>query len=503
MGRSQVLYNRTKGRYKSRGGGRGVRGGSDAATPVGGTSGKKQIERVHEEGDTELDDKVDYQEQKHRQQINEAMILLADSSISGQRHAHYYDRIKKEREEKDAAAFSILEAGGSINVPSMAASFQKMKRFERLKMPGHLVSIAFRKPDEFDGDDFGSDGSGDERMSTIKGKKIGFKSPLDDDEASYTSVTIAGTRNRATILSDGQVEVRPKPNQKGEASVVTVSTKSDHPPDNASIRAAGSTTSTSKHIIMQMISEDGPDEDRYLVLQASSSDGTRGGDPGEVNHQTTKFDDVSYKETVDERSELEAWLDDAVLHKQETNHAKPKQAETIAPPSLLAEGRSSYAQKSIVPIKSHAVTRGDSNRNTVDKTPDASKEAKSTNKPPNGPFSRSQYHKQRRQHYQRAAEAEASSTSVSEEDVDEEEVVRKASAASYDVYSVDSGGEMFEDSDSDAGNGKKQSSVAKRNAMREYVVNTTHQRSSNAASAKRTGKVDGEDLDEWLDSVIE
>lgn len=82
-------------------------------------------------------------------------------------------------------------------------------------------------------------------------------------------------------------------------------------------------------------------------------------------------------------------------------------------------------------------------------------------------------------------------------------MVRKASAASYDVYSVDSGGEMFEDSDSDAGNGKKQSSVAKRNAMREYVVNTTHQRSSNAASAKRTGKVDGEDLDEWLDSVIE
>ena len=490
MGRSQVLYNRTKGRYKSRGGGgRGGRGGEPG---VDGTGSKKRQGRIQEKGDYHLDDDdMDYQAppKQHQQQVDEAMILLADASMSGQRNA-FYDRAKKEREDKEAAAYSILEAGGSINVPSMAATFRTMKQSERLCMPEHLVSLAFRKPEDFDNDDFAASGM----------EHNADKNAVEDDAQSYTSVTIAGTRNRATILSDGQVEVRPK---AGDTSVVAEQDESpsDPPPDAASIRPVGSTASTSKHIIMQMISEDGPDEDKYLVLQASTSDGSGGGGGGLDPEETGRVANVTKPEPPNEADQLGNWLDDSILAAEEK--AEPKTAErptTTEQASPANKGGRLFEKKSKIQSKSPTFTAKDDSKGTK---PVAKTEVKSSTKTPNSPFSRRQYQKQRHRQYQKTAEAEESSASMSTGDTDEEEAVRKAATAtSYDVYSVDSGGKMY-DSDDNVGKGKKQSSAAKKNAMRDYVVNTTHQRTSKvkAAPAPKAGEDDG-DLSEWLDSVI-
>ncbi|KAL3925529.1 MAG: hypothetical protein SGILL_000347 [Bacillariaceae sp.] len=502
MGRSQVLYNRTKGRYKNnRGAGAGAgRGGqrNEGSGDNSNSHGKNRHprERYHRESDGDFHDSaVDHSGQQQRQeqqqrrqrksQVDESMILLADASMSGQR-SYYYDRAKKEKEEKDATAFSILKTGGSINVPSMAATFQTMKRFERLHIPEHVVALAFQKPSDHDAVD---DRNRGETALSNKGS-IGAVQEEDDDEMSYTSYTIVGTRDRATELKDGQVEVRPKPREGLPYA------KSDNLPTSASISAAASTASSKeskkKHIIMQMVSEDGSKEDKYMVVQASSSEGA-----GEDYTEAMNFQKKSapVKNALDsyETNALDSWLDNSILEsKDDPPETKTKSAQNATPPATpTPKGAISHIKKSKAPSQTKLSTANRAGKEGASKNDEA----------PKSPFNR---HQQRNRSH--GKEQNAFPGSVSSEDADEE-AVRKAATSSYDVYSVDSGGEMFDDSDTEGhtrNNREGPQTAAKKNAMRDYVVNTTHIRKPSAtAMAQETGEEEGEDLDDWLDSVIE
>ncbi|KAG7364067.1 hypothetical protein IV203_037269 [Nitzschia inconspicua] len=528
MGRSQVLYNRTKGRYKNRGGGgRGGRGGGDE---IGRASQGKRRNLSSGTATHELDEANQSHEEVDdfpgdQEVVDEAMVLLADASMSAQR-SYIYDRTQREKEDEVAAAFNILEAGGSINVPSMAATFNTLSMSQRLRMPQHVIALALQR-NELPGD---TTGDHVELQDKRAFKKSGFCRKEDDD----ISYTIAGTRNRATILSDGQVEVRPQPNrfseESGTSSVIdtsksnlsnsqSVASRAHTTNDESAIDAIKSATSKdsrkqSKHVIMQVISDDDPEEDKYFVLEASTTTSSHQDDEVGGESVTNDNDGGNINMESGEALALEDWLDETVVQsgdgKEDSNLTKTVTADPFS------KGGRSFAKKSKVPGRSCGPSLMSSNIEKEGRAKSTDEKINSTS----SPLLRQRQQKQRLRHQRgRQSEPETSSGSGATEDYDydgeeeEEKILHQKSSRSYDVYSVDSGGKMFEDSESDADVGLRHqsavraSSTENKNAMRDYVIHTTHKRTpkspNHSVVAKTDREEEGEDLDEWLDSVIE
>jgi len=216
-------------------------------------------------------------------------------------------------------------------------------------------------------------------------------------------------------------------------------------------------------------------------------------------------------EHAGESHALEDWLDETML-----------QTDTQG-----KEPRKKQVKRQQVNDEPYTKLRTTSNETTpLHRTPTES--TKNTNGSNNyraatSPFNRHRYQKQ---HQTRRKEVEPESSIGTTSDpkaYDIDEMLHGVLKDSYDVYPVDSRTTMFGDTDSgivdeeDRNNYKVEasrrkgdkksssgtSSAAKKSAMREYVVNTTHPRKLKSKTEVRQEEEEGEDLDEWLDSVIE
>ena len=150
MGRSQVLYNRTKGRNTNRGG-RGGRGRNDEGGTDNGGRGRidrsnhdgwkqkqhqsKATSRIYSNNNNNNSNEKDYE--------NEYELLLAgrNTFLSSKNRA-----FSTKEKEQDHGSFGTT----SICIPSMAATLSTLSISRRLRMPLHVVASAFpsRFPEE-------------------------------------------------------------------------------------------------------------------------------------------------------------------------------------------------------------------------------------------------------------------------------------------------------------------------------------------------------------------
>jgi hypothetical protein len=532
MGRSQVLYNRTKGRYKSRGAaGRGGRGGGEGAhTNSQGTSfasHKNRNSKSNYQRDTpnarnedEDDDSstVLSKRQHDREQLddiaNESMVLLDDASMMTAQRSYFYGRGKNEKKSEETAAFSILEAGGSINVPSMAATFSTLGISKRLKLPKHLVALAFGSKEETSGN------RNEDAESEDVGGRLGH-SKIEDDVMSYT---IVGTRNRATILSDGQVEVRstlkgtsrlkeepPLMSSKSKTSSKSPTMTEENNIADKNKITSKTTKKLSKQDILQVISDDDPEEDKYFVLEAST---TTSSSPEKITHDeaSTSHNLEASKGTavreVDqaagELQELEAWLDQTM---NQTGDEKEDKAHS--------KSFRPFMKMSKIPGHTYD-TSPRVNENEVEGQGDPADEKTRKNLLMRQRYQKQRLRQQQKQQQWRTEPKKSSASGTVEEyneDDDHDEKLYETSKRLYGDNFVDTAAKLFQDSKRDGNlssvhkSTPRPSSAEKKNAMRDYVIHTTHHRKlkspTRAVAAKLETTEDGEDLDKWLDSVIE
>jgi len=162
MGRSQVLYNRTKGRHRSQGGrgdntGRGGRGRNEqGGTGSGGRRSRSDAnqrddwkQKTHGNRHSHHHHHHHHQQQhQHQQQSygsrgrdyeHEYELLLAgrDTTLGSTKHRHRSDL------EDDVDNHSPLGGTASICLPSMAATLETLSISRRLRMPLHVAASAF------------------------------------------------------------------------------------------------------------------------------------------------------------------------------------------------------------------------------------------------------------------------------------------------------------------------------------------------------------------------
>jgi len=125
MGRSQVLYNRTKGRFRNTNR-TGVPGPAGRGGAGRGKPGKTvPFDNDHGEQPFPTDDTI---QKKHKSNLDES-ILLVEPSI------HF---VSKESQTVDE--YSIFAQGGIIDIASMAATLtSSMSLAERLRIPAHVA----------------------------------------------------------------------------------------------------------------------------------------------------------------------------------------------------------------------------------------------------------------------------------------------------------------------------------------------------------------------------
>jgi hypothetical protein len=472
---------------------------------------------------------------------------------------------------------------------------------DRLQMPQHLVLLTLV-------------GRQTKRYEQQKTAPLAYY----DDEMSYT---IAGTRNRATILSDGQVEVRPKGAARGERTATlktTVPTTAtinedddgddDDGEEDQEEQPNESNISPQKLVIMHIMSDDDDDDDdddenddRYRVLEASSTTTSTTNNNYNNNNnsnltgqqQVTRAVDDQIDERIisndpsgtaasqenddDEANQLEGWLDQTMLQPQQDKKPQQQQAATAVtgriakkskiPPQALESQPHQTAQ--------HKKQSKTTNSNQDQSNPHSSRQlqehqgiARSSPRrrqpqPKLQPKQRPDPQEERRGRPV-APSIAASMSSITptstideydnhdtnndyhegEDDThyDDDGASHHVLAGSCDVYSVDSRDKLFEKSDhhDDHGNDKGRQSqqshknkskvtsktmtttkatktllsssttMDKKDAMREYVMNTTHARKLEANPKRSSSNRiqgddddDGQDLDDWLDSVIE
>ncbi|VEU44448.1 unnamed protein product [Pseudo-nitzschia multistriata] len=197
MGRSQVLYNRTKGRGRNRAG-RGGRGrGDEGGTSNGGRDGTDKRHRNH------------WKQQHYAHPISSGNVSNSknsggDSNPKGKDYENEYelllagrDTFLRSKDHQNSSAFEEEEEiyqcaalGASICIPSMAATLNSMSVSHRLRMPLHVVASAF--PSRFKADQVRDEGQkeGEEEVHADSengdasvGKAVVVEDDADDSSA--------------------------------------------------------------------------------------------------------------------------------------------------------------------------------------------------------------------------------------------------------------------------------------------------------------------------------
>lgn len=511
MGRSQVLYNRTKGRFRNRGGagrgndsgGRGHgRGDEDGNAnknshhrPNPNTVNASLAQRSQQEfgpgrkdhaaaAATTRNDTTGIGKRNKASRYDEStMMLLADASPA----YYHYGAASAEFDDRNHLhdAGGILEAGGSINIPSLATTLQTtLSTSCRLNLPAHVVALALNKnaANDNDGHDY------IDFTATTEQRRKNMISAKDDDDDDAQSVTIAGTRNRATATSEG-VEVGPSrrhQHQHQEKQKVSppprpqvVQEEDENDGDNAS-------TDDSKY----------NSDNKYYVAEASQR-----GQGKEIILRTSTMRKTERPSLVapterggeEEESILEDWLDEAMQSGDADSTAQ-------VPPVRTVQHKSSSPTQRYPKAAGVGVGGGP------------------------GKYSR-----------QDVVSSSTSISSITRQSADsvvtsEEGDDQFYDGESYDVFSLDSGGQMFEDSVAVANSPGRQHQQQhqpsgygrRKDVVRDYVIQSgQHPQGQGNSALGRGHKVvatftpantrggtrplpdEGEDLDEWLDSVIE
>lgn len=180
MGRSQVLYNRTKGRYRQRNGapGRGLTG----APP------RVSNESPHENNIPPPQPAFNTAKSR-RPKIDESVLLAEPTSMYVTHQEGFDDDI-------------VFASGGMIDIANLAATLtSSMSLAQQLRIPSH-VAYQLQRPNDM------------QELKSVKSKNE-MSVETSNDDASFS---VAQTRLR--VDADGQVEARPKPGLYGPLVLV-------------------------------------------------------------------------------------------------------------------------------------------------------------------------------------------------------------------------------------------------------------------------------------------
>lgn len=170
MGRSQVLYNRTKGRYRQRNGAQG-RGSSTTPQHVASESPHENLPPPQPSLNTA---------KSRRPKIDESILLAEPTTMYVTHHEGVDDDI-------------VFASGGMIDIANLAATLTtSMSLAQQLRIPSH-VAYQLQTPNVT------------LELKTVKSKND-MSVETSNDDASFS---VAHTRLR--VDADGQVEARPKP----------------------------------------------------------------------------------------------------------------------------------------------------------------------------------------------------------------------------------------------------------------------------------------------------
>ena len=206
MGRSQVLYNRTKGRYKNRGGHQhqdGARGGGGrdpvnpgrgpgpssrhgpTATATPSPHSRNQLQQRHKSPSAQRNafgpsPQPQPSTQRRRPKLDESVLLMDQPRIHASRFPTPYDD----------TAFSLLESGGSsVDVPSMAATLSTLALSRRLRVPPHISAALLQSQNLR------------HAHSEIAVAKSNDSAFVDDEASSIQSSHVASPRSASSPIS--------------------------------------------------------------------------------------------------------------------------------------------------------------------------------------------------------------------------------------------------------------------------------------------------------------
>ena len=209
MGRSQVLYNRTKGRHRNRGGQQQQQQQQQNKSGGRGFSRAPRNQGVHQEQQQQQRQQQTSQQTKaraYRPKLDENLVLQMGSVRS------YAPSSSKPIDEDSGSIFDV-SAGSSIDIDSMAATMTTTLQIsQRLRIPQHVAQVLLR--------------SGE-----LQGRAKEESSVAIQDAMSYSV-----DDNKVRVASDGQVEVTKKPSLSKSSFMMSLSTnREEYDDDNQSI----------------------------------------------------------------------------------------------------------------------------------------------------------------------------------------------------------------------------------------------------------------------------
>ena len=295
MGRSQVLYNRTKGRYKNRGAAQGSTddkggGGGRGREPNPGRGGDGRGRTNHhlQQPDPQPQATVPTK-QRRTPKYDESMLLEPPS------------RIYKTTNVADDIEMSTIGGSGSIDIRSMAAAFTtSLTLSQRLHIPKHIAQVLTGGEDETTSESRRRDD--DQQLSPVQrikqrqamkasvlksppsSPKLGqeetvsrYASAEDDEEDNQNAIHVVDsfsvdTRRptKVRVDADGQVEVRNRTSRHQRTAIgetqASVAAKNDDVTDDIDAMIFTNDSGVTSEAASPVV------EDRYMALGAGDND---------------------------------------------------------------------------------------------------------------------------------------------------------------------------------------------------------------------------------------
>jgi len=189
MGRSQVLYNRNKGRNRNRTGrgGNAQPNGDERRNGTGQTNRSKGNQTNSDWKSSRgavqphpLPKGTIGRTPKDYEKEYEVLFAGRDTYLSSRRDKH-------QEEQDDLASANPIVGGGSICIPSLAATFESLSIERRLRIPLHVAATAF--PDKYRGLEEYPRGEEKEDGDQAAPKQIETKTHAEEKEAAAESTT--------------------------------------------------------------------------------------------------------------------------------------------------------------------------------------------------------------------------------------------------------------------------------------------------------------------------